>query len=102
MSQQPGHTANCDYDPLARRFLCNCKKDSVMSYRPEVIADRSGQWAGNGCVFATREEAQAYVQDLEFRWMMVTATRVVETDAPITAQWKGGRTVHLPAGLPTP
>ena len=28
-----------------------------MSFKPEVIADSSGQWCGNALRFATREEA---------------------------------------------
>ena len=35
-----------------------------MSFKPEVIADSSGRWCGNALRFATREEAEANVQDL--------------------------------------
>jgi hypothetical protein len=35
-----------------------------MSFKPEVIADASAKWCGNALRFATREEAEANVQDL--------------------------------------
>lgn len=55
----------------------------MASFKPEVIADSSGTWAGNALRFATREEAQASVNDLAARWMLVRETRVVESeDAP--------------------
>ena len=38
-----------------------------MSFKPEVIADKSGKWAGNGLAFATQEEALAYAKDLAGR-----------------------------------
>ncbi len=49
-----------------------------MSWKPEVIADRSGQWAGNALRFATREEAETNVANLAMRWLAVRETRVVE------------------------
>ena len=65
-----------------------------MSFKPEVIADSSGQWTGNGLRFATREEAEANVKDLERRWFLVTDTRVVESDDPVNYRWVEG---HLEA-----
>ena len=53
-----------------------------MSFKPEVIADSSGQWCGNALRFATREEAEANVQDLMMRWFAVRDTRVVGCDDP--------------------
>lgn len=53
------------------------------SWAPEVIADGSGTWCGNNLRFATKEEAEANVRDLSWRWMLVRETRVVEsTDVP--------------------
>jgi hypothetical protein len=54
-----------------------------MSFKPEVIADASGKWAGNALRFATREEAETYVADLARRWVLVTDTRVIESDEPV-------------------
>ena len=62
-----------------------------MSFKPEVIADSSGQWTGNGLRFATREEAEANVKDLERRWFLVTDTRVVESDDPVNYRWADGK-----------
>ena len=54
-----------------------------MSYKSEVIADSSGKWCSNALRFATSEEAAQYVADLKSRWMLVTDTRVVESDEPV-------------------
>ena len=66
-----------------------------MSFKPEVIADRSGQWSGNALRFATEEEAQQYVRDLEFRWTAVTDTRVIDSADPVTAAWVDGKNVPV-------
>ena len=56
----------------------------MSSFKAEVIADSSGKWAGNALRFATEEEAAIYVADLARRWTLVTDTRVVESDDPVT------------------
>jgi hypothetical protein len=58
-----------------------------MSYKPEVQADRSGEWSGNALRFATLEEASQYVVDLAMRWTLVRSTRVVESDDPVNYRW---------------
>lgn len=63
------------------------KKEEVMSWVPEVIADNSGKWCGNGLRFATREEAEANVRDLMCRWTLVRETRVVESTDPVNYRW---------------
>jgi hypothetical protein len=35
-----------------------------MAWKPEVIADNTGKWYGNGLRFATKEEAEANALDL--------------------------------------
>ena len=62
-----------------------------MSFKPEVIADSSGKFCGNGLAFATREEAEANVRDLASRWFLVRETRVVESDEPVNYRWVDGR-----------
>lgn len=57
------------------------------SWKPEVIADGSGQWCGNALRFATKEEAEANVRDLFGRWAMVRETRVVESADEVNYQW---------------
>ena len=66
-----------------------------MSFKPEVVADSSGKWAGNALRFATRAEAEANVQDLMMRWFAVTETRVVESDDPVNYRYADGRLERL-------
>jgi len=61
------------------------------SFRPEVVADSTGTFVPNGCRFATREEAEAYVKDLAWRWTSVIDTRVVECADPVNYRWENGR-----------
>lgn len=58
-----------------------------MSFAPEVIADSTGKWNGNGLRFATKEEAEANVRDLFSRWTLVTSMRVVESSDPVNYRW---------------
>lgn len=58
--------------------------DTPTSWKPEVIADASGKWAGNGLRFATREEAERWVANLAGRWTLVRDTRVVPSHDPVT------------------
>ena len=51
-----------------------------MSWKPEVVADSSGKFVGNGLAFATKEEADRWVVDLSMRWTAVRDVRVVESD----------------------
>lgn len=66
-----------------------------MSWKPEVIADSSGKWVGNGLRFATKEEAEGNVKDLFSRWMLVRETRVVESPDPVNYRWENGRLVPV-------
>ena len=69
-----------------------------MNYKVEVIADDSGKWCGNALRFQTHGEATWYANDLRSRWMLVTATRVVESEEEQNArvvanrleQWNSG------------
>jgi hypothetical protein len=58
-----------------------------MSFKPEVQTDNSGRWYDNALRFATREEAEAQVRDLSYRWLAVLETRVVESDDPVNYRW---------------
>jgi hypothetical protein len=66
-----------------------------MSFKPQVIADSSGEFTGNALAFATREEAEANVKNLKARWTLVTATRVVESDEPVNYRWVDGGLVPV-------
>lgn len=71
------------------------KQLAPKSYAPEVIADSSGKWCGNGLRFATFGEADANVKDLYSRWSLVIDTRVVPSmDAP-NYRWQEGKLVSL-------
>ena len=65
------------------------------SYKAEVIADNSGKFCGNGLRFATAAEAEEYVQDLKWRWILVRETRVVESDDPVNYAWRDGQSIRL-------
>lgn len=67
----------------------------MSSWKPEVVADSSGQFFGNALRFATREEAEAQVRDLAGRWMLVTDTRVVESDDPVNYRYVGHELVRV-------
>jgi hypothetical protein len=54
-----------------------------MSWKPEVIADSSGQWCGNGLRFATQAEAESNALDLAMRWFAVSDTRATESIDPV-------------------
>jgi hypothetical protein len=71
-----------------------------MSYKPEVIADSSGKWSSNACRFGSLVEASEYVNDLMFRWTMVTDTRVVESDDPVCCRWVNGKVDWLEVPKP--
>ena len=58
----------------------------MTSYKPEVQADSTDKWCGNGCAFATHAEAKAYVRGLAYRWTAVRSTRVVESRSPVTCR----------------
>lgn len=66
-----------------------------MSWKPEVIADNSGKWAGNALRFATRKEAEEQVYDLSLRWLLVRETRVVESDDPVNYRYESGRLIAV-------
>lgn len=61
------------------------------SFKPEFIADGTGQWSGNGLRFFTRDEAEGYGQDLKGRWFLVTETRAVESDEEPNYHWGPAR-----------
>jgi hypothetical protein len=62
-----------------------------MSWKPEVIADNSGQWLGNGLRFATKKEAEDNARDLMWRWMAVKDTRAKRSKEPVNYAWIRGK-----------
>lgn len=65
-----------------------------MSWKPEVIADNSGKWCGNGLAFETKEESDSYAFDLSMRWTLVRETRSVESNEPVNYVWQDGRAIR--------
>jgi len=65
------------------------------SYAPEVIADSTGKWCGNGLRFATKEEAEQNVLDLMMRWTSVREMRVVESDDPVNYSYHDRQLRHI-------
>jgi hypothetical protein len=61
-----------------------------VSYRAEVIVDKSGKWCDNAIRLASASEAHEYT-DLEFRWAAIRETRVVGSDDPVNYVWADGR-----------
>lgn len=66
----------------ARPYCARCEagERARTRYRVEVIADNSGNWVGNGLLFADRAAAEAYGVDLTMRWTAVREYRVVPVD----------------------
>jgi len=60
-----------------------------MSWAPQATTE-SGQWVGNGLRFATREEAEAYVAELDSG----RNTRVVESSDPVNYRWENRQVVR--------
>lgn len=56
-----------------------------MSFKVEVntYSDSPDAWTPNGLRFETVEQAKAYGEDLAWRWILVRAWRVVESDEPV-------------------
>lgn len=66
-----------------------------MSWKPEVIADSTGQWYDNALRFATREEAEANARDLSMRWLAVQDTRATESPDPVNYAYADGRLTEV-------
>lgn len=74
------HPSGLTYAPGASSracVFCGAHEEDVKSWAPEVIADSSGKWAGNGLRFKERGDAVVWVVDLANRWTLVRDTRVV-------------------------
>lgn len=70
------------------------EQETVVSWRPEFIADDSGKWASNGLRFATKEEAEISAKDTERRWMLVRQIRVMPSSDPVNYRIVQGDVHH--------
>ena len=64
-----------------------------MSFAPMVRTTDNGPFATNALRFATREEAQMWLDDLMCRWFAVTDVRVDESTDPVNYSTVDGRTL---------
>jgi len=69
--------------------------ESRTSWKSEVVADKSGEFRGNGLRFATSAEAGAHVLDLALRKTAVYNSRIVECNEPVNAKWTENGVIHL-------
>jgi hypothetical protein len=65
------------------------------SFKVEVIADSSGEWASNAIRYATSEEAEEAAVDLAGRWLLVREWRVAESPDPVNYRRVGGRDIAV-------
>ena len=65
-----------------------------MSWKPQVIADNSGLWVGNGLRFATKGEAEQNALDLACKWTAVRKWRVIKSNDPVNCSWQEGILHH--------
>ena len=70
-----------------------------MSFKPEVIADSSGEWCGNALRFATgsppRKRPKPRWPNLASRWLLVGETLAVECDDPVNYRWQDGQLIAV-------
>jgi hypothetical protein len=59
------------------------EEGTMKSWKPEVIADSTGKWIGNGLRFATEQEAYDSAAALAWRWTAVRDHRAAESDDPV-------------------
>jgi hypothetical protein len=79
----------CDQLRIPDKDLCIVQPapESKTSWKSEVVADKSGEFRGNGLRFATSVEAGAHVLDLTLRKTAVHNGRIVECNEPVNAKW---------------
>lgn len=65
------------------------KEPLPKSWKAEVVTGPDGVFNGNAVRFATAKEAEEYVADLAFRWILVRGTRVLPSDDPVNYRWNG-------------
>jgi hypothetical protein len=68
-----------------------------VSWKPEVVADSTGNWYSNALRFATEDEAKASASELSMRWLAVREWRATECDDPVTHAIVDGRMVEVVA-----
>jgi hypothetical protein len=110
MHSLPGTTERERWGTIERKLMEVCDKlripdkdlwmvrpasESITSWKTEVVADKSGEFRGNGLRFATPAEAGAHVVDLALRKTAVYNSRIVECSEPANARRTENGVVHL-------
>lgn len=70
----------------------------MSGWAPEVYIPGEDKWHGNGLVFPTEEEAEAWARDLLGRWFVPTESRAVPTDREPNYRLQGNGRVELLGG----
>lgn len=88
---------NAHLDKLA--IVPEGAKLAKISYKCEVKTAGDSDWVSNSLRFATREEAEAYGNDLFSRWTAVEQKQVVPSSDPINYRWVDGRARPIEEGV---
>jgi hypothetical protein len=88
-----------DYDAAPWGNIERTLTPKVVSYAPEIQGVGEAKWTANGLRFATAEEALAYAENLQGRWMGCQAgeahRRAAESSDPVSHAWVDGRAVAV-------
>jgi len=69
----------------------------MTSWKAGVKTSGDKDWCYNALRFATKEEAEGYVENLMWRWLAVTDTHVEECqDDPVNYKWENNKVVAVP------
>ena len=82
--------ANASSRSQSRRLEIQTKAKS-WKMQVQTVGDGPDTWTGNGCAFATEEEADAAGEELMDRWFAVTKTRTIESDETVNYRMVDGR-----------
>ena len=80
-------TTNFDYTKLCAVCVEGDPQSGQRRHRKPTVKEDQGGWSGNALLFATKEEAQSYADDLMNRWTLVCDTRVDENPEPANSKW---------------
>lgn len=62
----------------------------MSNWKPAVKTNPNENWAMNGLVFATEQEAKDSAHELMTRWLLVTDWTALPTEDPVTHKFRFG------------
>ena len=68
----------------------------MTSFIGQVKTPGDTDWVGNGLRFGTREQAEAYVSDLAWKWSAVRETKVAQSEKEPNYVFLDGEAKPLP------